>query len=68
MDRAERRRRERAFKKRYGILAQYRCQKCGRFWEQLPGPTECACGYLYLDWDNYEEVRAAIDRRAIHKT
>jgi len=34
----------------------YRCLKCGLLFErEKPGPTQCDCGHLYLDWLNAKE-------------
>jgi NAD-dependent SIR2 family protein deacetylase len=57
------------FKKKYGILAKFRCQKCKRQWEQQPGfigdeHEACPkCKHLWVDWLNSEEVLKRINKK-----
>lgn len=40
------------------MKAQFQCLRCNYRWETKPGPTQCPiCGYLYVKWINYEELR-----------
>ena len=36
----------------YGL---YMCKKCNRIWRLPPGPQQCECGGIEVEWLNWHE-------------
>lgn len=57
---------ERSFKKEFGCLAKYECQRpiCKFRWETTPGPHDCPkCDSMWSTWLNSHKLLKAIHKK-----